>query len=92
MKRAGKPKKRKVTFSNKEYDEVRQIITTDATSKAVLVTIAAVNKVIPLTDDQICDIVVEFNKIADDVDNNTLDMIKIQKLIEDNTGIRFRGW
>lgn len=92
MKRAGKSKKRKITFSNKEYDEVRQIITTDATSKAVLVTIAAVNKVVPLTDDQICDIVVEFNKIADDVDNNALDMIKIQKLVEDSTGIRFNGW
>ena len=85
-------KKEKVVMTAAQVDRMKREITKEATDKATLLVLMATSDELGLTVEQIERIAILIDRYAGYVDDKLVDLRFMQKTLEKQTGLRYKGW
>lgn len=85
-------KKEKIVMTKAQVDRMKREITKEATDKATLLVLMATSDELGLTVDQIGRIGILIDRYAGYVEDKLVDLRFMQKTLEKQTGLRYKGW
>lgn len=88
MKRARKPKKQKVTMTQKDIDNIRR----GTLEKFWILMLLAVHDELGVTDDQLAAIYKRAERYTGYIENKIVELDEVKKIIEDNLNVTVKGW
>lgn len=76
-------------LSDKQIERLKRDIANEATQKAFLLTIAAMDDTLNLNENKICEVAEDVERWAEQLNRHILKINEIAAVIEQKTGIRF---
>ncbi len=84
--------KKKITIGRSQLNKIKSEVTKEAVDKTMLVFLSALHDTYGFGEKRLVKVVETADRYMDYIDDKLIQLREIQKIIEDNTGLRFKGW
>ncbi len=84
--------KKKITLTRAKLGQIKKDVCDEATEKATLLFLAALHDEYGFGEKRLCRVLETISRYAEHIDNHLISLREVQKIVEKNTGLTFKGW